>query len=448
MNNVLDAILNESWAIIPRALDSILKIVDRGIEATSIDPKVFHASGQTEEEVLLAIDGDLLEGAERAVLRGSTAIIPIIGPIFPRANLFTEFSGATSVDMLAKDLNVALESPQVRSIILNIDSPGGAITRVSEFADMVFEARDQIPISAFVYGYAASAAYWIGSSADEIVTTDTGRIGSIGVVATWVDTRERDKMEGIEEIEIVSSQSPKKRVDPKTAKGRAQVQLLVDELADVFVTAVARNRDVDVETVLSDFGEGDVFVANRAIEAGMADRLGSLEALIEERNSMAAFTNPNRRVSMKDPQGATPVTVDSVRTSHPEVFKAIHAEGLEAGKLEGIETGKTEGLKEGATGERERIQGILATEAPGFEEIVKTAAFEPEMTQDKVSTRILEAQKLGRENTAQAVVDDATAVGTQVAKVKDGKEGPANDDSAELAEIVAAGAAGGSAGRQ
>lgn len=442
MNNVLDAVMNESWAIMPNALESILKIVDRGIEASSIDPKVFHGSGQTEQEVLMAIQGEPLEGARRAVLRGSVGIIPVIGPIFPRANLFTEYSGATSVEMLANDLRVALDDPRVQSIILNIDSPGGAITRVSEFSDMVYNARREKPISAYVYGYAASAAYWIGSAADEVVTTDTGRIGSIGVVATWIDTRERDKMEGIEQIEIVSSQSPKKRLDPKTKTGKAQVQVLVDELADVFVAAVARNRDVSTDTVLSDFGEGDVFVAKRALEAGMADRIGSLEALIEEGNQSAAPNNPTRRFLMKDPQGTVPVTVESIRTSYPEVFKAIRTEGFEAGKTEGTEAGKAEGLKDGATAERDRIKAIMDVKAEGFENIIQEAAFDPEMTADKVATRILAAQNEERDNKSQAQKDDAGKVAAAAGKVVEKTDGPGGDDAAEAAALVEAGLKG------
>lgn len=280
MSHVLDAVLAESWAIMPQALEAILQIVDRGLQAQRIDPAIFHGSGQTEERAVLAIRGERLEGARRAVLRERTAIIPVMGPIFPRSNLFTAYSGATSVDTLAQDLAVALESPQVDAIVLNIDSPGGAITGVSEFSDQVLRARESKPITAYVMGYAASAAYWIASAAGEVVTTDTGRLGSIGVYAAYLDTRVKDEKQGVKNIDIVSSQSPKKVPDPATPEGRQQVQALVDDLADVFISTVARNRGVAADTVLSDFGQGDVLVASKAITAGMADRLGSLEELL------------------------------------------------------------------------------------------------------------------------------------------------------------------------
>jgi ClpP class serine protease len=164
-------------------------------------------------------------------MRGDVAVIPVCGPIFRRANMLSEVSGATSIQVLAQDFNAALANDDVKSIVLEIDSPGGEVTGVSEFAEMVFAARGTKPIVAYVGGDGCSAAYWIASACEHIVVADTAIVGSIGVVRAIPNPGAGTASA----IEIVSSQSPNKRPDVKTSKGRAVFQAEVDALADVFV---------------------------------------------------------------------------------------------------------------------------------------------------------------------------------------------------------------------
>src|SRR5690606_27712141 len=111
-------------------------------------------------------------------------------------NLFTRVSGATSTELLARDFQIALESPAVRAILFAVDSPGGEANGISELSDLIFEARGRKPMVAHVSGTGASGAYWIASSADEVVTADTGIVGSIGVILRILDTRQADAKAG------------------------------------------------------------------------------------------------------------------------------------------------------------------------------------------------------------------------------------------------------------
>jgi signal peptide peptidase SppA len=262
------------WAITPEALQQILEISTR--------------EHLPDFEAVAAKKSRRMDGAESARLReGGVAVVPVTGPIFRYADFFTDFSGGATIDSLSKDFAAALNDPAVSSIVLNIDSPGGEVAGVNEFAQMVFEARGRKPIVAYVDGLGASAAYWIASAADEIVADATAMIGSIGVVAAWPNPEKKSARE----IEFVSSQSPKKRPNPTTESGKDQIQAMVDDLADVFVETVARNRRVSVEAVLTDFGQGAVFVGQKAVEAGLADRLGSFEQIVSD---LAAGKKPRR----------------------------------------------------------------------------------------------------------------------------------------------------------
>lgn len=424
-SHVLDAILNESWAITPAALESILKIADRSFD--NIDPKIFHASGTLAPQALLAVGGERLEGTRKAVRRGNVAVLPVMGPIFPRANLMTEFSGAESVESLAMDFSAAVDDPRIDTIILNIDSPGGDISGISEFAEMIHAARASKSVIAYVFGSAASAAYWIASAAGKIVSSDTGRLGSIGVVAAFKDTTGKDEKAGVRSIEIVSSQSPDKRLDIFSEGGRAKIQKLVDDLATVFVGAVARYRGTSPEEVLAKYGQGGMLIAGEAVEKGMADSIGSLESLIAD-NTGNNFQIPGG-FTMAEKQAVSTVTVEAVRENSPDTFQSIQ------------ETGRTAGVEQGAAAERQRILDIQSIKAPGYEAMIAEGIADAKATKATVSQKILEAQQVRADADAAKVRADAKALAEQSATVKPtpGEDQEAAERQTLISGIVAGG---------
>jgi len=254
----------QAWAIQPDALQMILEIVSR--------------ENQPDFEAVAAKKAARMDGTDQARIRNGVSIIPVLGPIVRRADFFSEISGATSVESLARDFNAALNDPLVHSILFEFDRPGGEATGISEFANMISAARGKKPMVAFVDGMAASAAYWIASATDEIVTADTALLGSIGVVAKIANPDAKKASD----VKFISSQSPNKQANPNTEKGAAQYQSLVDHMAEVFIATVAANRGVSEEKVLSDFGQGGVLVGRRAVEAGLADKLGSFESTLSD----------------------------------------------------------------------------------------------------------------------------------------------------------------------
>lgn len=270
--NILDFYASKAWAIQESALQEMYGIYQAALQRRSdgvdFDP-----------EAVAAKTGTRLDNTRSVEVRDGVAIIPVSGPIFRRANLFTEISGATSIQVLAKDFDQALENPRVKSVLFEINSPGGEVDGTSEFAQHIFDARGQKPIVAYVAHLGASAAYWIASACDEIVSQETASLGSIGVVGTVCVHKEKGH------IEFVSSQSPNKRPNPETESGRSQIQEHIDDLAQVFIDTVARNRDWTAEEVIEKGGAGGLRVGKKAVDNGLADRLGTLEGLISELSS-------------------------------------------------------------------------------------------------------------------------------------------------------------------
>ena len=136
MSRIFQALTAEPWAIVPSELQKIAAIVQRHSlpdAAAKGEPEY-----QKRDYQLMAGPGaQRLAGTNRAFLIDGVAILPITGPIFPRANMMTEYSGATSINTLTDDYRKALDSAEVGAIMLLLDSPGGAVSGINAFADIV-----------------------------------------------------------------------------------------------------------------------------------------------------------------------------------------------------------------------------------------------------------------------------------------------------------------------
>lgn len=364
------AIRSELWAITPEALQQIDAI----------------AHGFGDPEAVAAKLGKPLANSRNVTVRDGVAIVPFIGPVFRYANLFSEISGATSIQTLATDFQTAVDDPNVKAIILEIDSPGGQVSGVSEFAAQVRAANAIKPVVSYVSNTSASAAYWVASAASEIVASDTARLGSIGAVMQ-LDGDEEDGS-----FKFISSQSPLKQVDPATDAGKAEYQKTVDALAEVFINSVADYRGVDPANVLTQFGQGGMMIASEAIAAGMADRLGSLETLIAQLSGGKPLSNPKRG------NNTMSITRDVLAADHPDLLAAIIAEGHAAGLAEGKSLG--------AEAERVRIQGIEFLAMPGHDALVASLKFDGKTTAEQAALQILAAEKATRESMAGRIASD------------------------------------------
>ncbi|KAB7767617.1 S49 family peptidase [Xanthomonas maliensis] len=395
------------WLIQRESLETILSVAERAGDPQALQTRL----------------GRPLDNARSVTMRDGVAVIPVTGPVFRYANLFTAISGATSTQVLATDLQAALDNPYVKAVVLEFNTPGGEASGIGELSDAIHAARGRKPIIAYVGDLAASAGYWLASACDEVVIAETGMVGSVGVVMSYLDTSERDAKAGVRTLEIVSSQSPDKRLDPKTDEGRAKVQSIVDALAEVFVTAVARNRDVPTDTVLSDFGRGGVLLGADAVKAGMADRIGSLEAVITELAGSAS--TPKRKTPMSNTNGQ--VTVSTTADLRNALAAGYTAEQLTiagnetviaAARAEGEAAGRAAATDAAVTAERGRIAGIQALARAGFDAELQ-AAVDSGATPEAFALTLLQAAQ-ERGITLDAVRRDAPPA---AAHARPGQEG-------------------------
>jgi len=283
-----DRILTEArtsvWLIRPDKLDAIMSLLENraaGIQTSSDTLRAFAIDNLDKRQTRL-------EGVSAATMKaGSKApkaigVIPILGSIVQRGNMFTEASGTASTDMIGKQFDGLLENEAVGTIVLDIDSPGGTVYGVPELAHKIQAGRDRKPIVAVANAEAASAAYWLASAASEIVVTPSGNVGSIGAYAMHIDQSALNETLGVKPTYISygrykTSGNPDSPLDDET---RADIQSRVDRYGRMFEENVAANRGVPLATVRSDYGQGRMLDADAAKKAGMIDRIESFEATI------------------------------------------------------------------------------------------------------------------------------------------------------------------------
>ena len=339
---------SQPWLILPDALDTILSIAKRTNDVEALETKL----------------GQQLKHTHTVTFRDGVAVIPVSGPIFRYANLFTRISGATSTEVLALDIQTALDDPKVQSIVLNIDSPGGVASGINELASLVFQGRSKKKIVAYIGGTGASAAYWIASAAHEIVIDDIGMAGSIGAALNIKLNKQDD---GSTTYEIVSSNAPNKRPDLTTETGRAKLGEMVDSLGSVFQQKVAMHLAVDAEKIPEMGDSGGIRVGADAVTHGLAHRLGSLESVITE---LATPSQPKRSTVMTKTVVKTTAELHAALEAGTDAKDIVIAEAPQA-TLESFDL--TEVKAEAAKAERERVTAITQLAGPEFQKEIDAA---------------------------------------------------------------------------
>lgn len=291
-NRVLAAIRSQPWAILPEYMDAIEAIASRALDHPAVIGVEVDGHRERMAEAIAEM-GSPFPGARLAAIRDGVGSLPLFGPVFPRANMMTEMSGATSLATLAADFRKLDASPDVRNILIVVDSPGGVITDVRAFAALV--AGAQTPVTVFASGLCCSAAYHICSQARQIIADPFALIGSIGVMMSG-SVQEAPDINGARAVHVVSSNAPDKRVDLSTDEGQAKVREMIDGIEEVFLSDVARGRKVPVSTVKQDFGRGGTKSARQAKQAGMIDRVeaGGLDAVLRQLAAPRRGATPKR----------------------------------------------------------------------------------------------------------------------------------------------------------
>jgi signal peptide peptidase SppA len=280
------------WEIHPAALQVIAQIL----------AERQHGEKPTPEEIRERIGTRERAESSDVQVSESVAVLSLEGPIIPKANLFSEVSGATSLQEFQGQFREAVASADVAAILLNVDSPGGSSELVQETTTEILKARGTKPIVAVANTWMASAAYHIASAADEIVVTPSGEVGSIGVITMHEDISAMQEKLGVKTTLVSAGKYKTERwpTEALSEEATAEMQASVDATYNTFVKDVAKGRGVPVKTVEADFGQGRMVMAEKAVELGMADRVGTFDETLARLEKLKPTSPVDRAAALEE----------------------------------------------------------------------------------------------------------------------------------------------------
>lgn len=263
--------MSEPWMIREHSLDVIRGIVDRKIDGLN---------GPMDIEAAFAAAGK--QPAQKASkpyeMSGDTAIIPLMGPLIPKANLFSRISGATSYQEVASALSQALADESVSSIVLSVDSPGGSVQGAFECAQCVRDARGQKPIVTMADGQCCSAAYLIGCQTDQIYCSVGAEVGSIGVIWRGMSQDRALANQGVDQTIIRSSELKAVGAGPMTPNQMQSIQARVNQLFGMFKDQVQAARPIcNIDAVAT----GETWIGKDAVSMGLCDGVTTMDKVLK-----------------------------------------------------------------------------------------------------------------------------------------------------------------------
>lgn len=273
------------------------------------------------------------------VVKNGILHVPVKGVLlndFP----FAFGSWATGYEYIWQAFKRGVDDSNVKGIALVVNSGGGMVSGNFDLVDRMYALRGKKPVRGFAAEHAYSAAYNIIAAADHVTVARTGGVGSIGVVTTHFEFSKMLGEAGVK-VNIIRSKPGKMEGNPyeELSEGaRERIQERVDAFHEQFVAMVARNRGMEPKTV--DQTDALTFMAQQAIDNGLADAVGALD------DAITAF---EATFSEGDEQMA-------------DITQADHDAGVAAARAEGKVEGKTEGFAESSASAIARINAIIGSD--------------------------------------------------------------------------------------
>ncbi|MDD4516763.1 MAG: S49 family peptidase [Massilibacteroides sp.] len=263
---------------------------------------------------------------------GSIAVIPVIGPLM---KFDVEDCGMVTVGMssLGRAIQDADENPNISSIILYMDTPGGTVDGTQSLADIV--AKTSKPVVTFVDGLMASAGMWIGSQSDYIIAENTTtEIGSIGVCYSFFDNLKQLEAEGTTFHYIVPDESADKNATFMAALKGEYGPIIESELrplVNMFRDEVNTGRN-GVETSAM---TGKVFFAFEALQHNLIDEIGNFQRAVDKASELA--TNQKQKLFQNSKKNMKTFTKLSAILALSEILQVEDTSASTAFTVEQIE---------------------------------------------------------------------------------------------------------------
>lgn len=241
---------------------------------------------------------------------GDVGVIKILGSLIPGEAEFLRYFGMTGyADIQAAALE-GLADKGARKLMIYSDSGGGSVAGVEATEALLAQIAMLKPMSAYSE-FSASAAYWLTSTAGHITTATTGVNGSLGVIRVVTEYSKAFEKEGVTKTVMRAGRYKAlgNPFEPLSEDGKAEIQSKLDDLYEIFINTVARNRSTTYAIADQVMGQGREFLGKRGIDAGLVDAIGDFDSAL-------AYAKANGKLAgKKDTNFAASATVGVAQAS-------------------------------------------------------------------------------------------------------------------------------------
>lgn len=207
--------------------------------------------------------------------------IKLIGPII-------------NADAMLKEIEEAQNDSNIKGILLNVNSPGGAVPPSIEIAYAIKALKEHKPVVAYASGIMASGSYYASIYANKIIANPGSIVGSIGVIMESANVEELMNTIGVK-TQIVKQGTYKEAGTPTrewTPEERAELETLTKDTYELFVQDVATARGLDINDSNA-YADAHIFSALRAKNAGLIDAIGVKSEAKAEVVKLAKVSKPS-----------------------------------------------------------------------------------------------------------------------------------------------------------
>jgi protease IV len=241
--------------------------------------------------------GLLAEGGEPVAAGPAVAVIRLNGVISSgSADSFS--SAGITPDFVENQLAQAASNPDVKAVVLHINSPGGSVVASNQIYHMLKDFEK--PIVVWMDETAASGGYYIACGTDYVIAHPDTLTGSIGVISQFINAE--DLLEEIGVDVVVITTGPRKDTGSlfrdMTEEELAYWQTIIDEVYEEFVDIVAEERGLPEETV-RELADGSVYTGRQALEAGLVDAVGLPQDAIAKAAELGSIKGEPRVIEIE-----------------------------------------------------------------------------------------------------------------------------------------------------
>lgn len=359
-------------------------------------------------------------------LVGDTGVIRIEGSLIPGEAGFYRYFGVTGYEDIKAAVLQGLADKGAKRLLIYSNSGGGSVAGVEDAADFIAQVATLKPMSAYSE-FSASAAYWLTSAAGHITTSNTSVNGSIGVLRVVTEYTKRLEKDGVTATVMRAGRykALANPYEPLSEDGKAEIQAKLDDLYQIFVDMVAKNRGTTPIIADQVMGQGREFLGKRGLEVGLVDAIGDFNSAIEyakanqrlatkkTSNFAAAATSQVAQAGAVPDNAATPSKTGTEMHLTPEQLAAIAA-GASVQQVTGQAEAATTDTAAAAEATTEATTAAVedsAEDAAALKAEVETLKAELAAAQAEAGTATAQAQTLASQVAAlQADLQSAGAV--------------------------------------